>query len=296
MTVILDSKDLALLDKQIAPNASQVWDFLHAGAKAITAADFVGANEVRVNTMTGFTAADYERNGENSRVALSVAKETLKLTKERWFAYDFDRLDEQENAALTISNAVEEHTRLVAFPEKDKVAVAAIINNATADGLAETYVDATNALATYDDAEQYMIDLGVTGPFIMFASSDYYKALKQDKSTTHTFTTNETVNINGIDRRVNLLDGQVPVQVVAKDRIQSVAGKEVNFLLVPTNAVAPIEKYNTVDLIGADTDRDGYRDTVKGLDYYDALVLPKAKPALYVSLKGEAPVPPEPEI
>lgn len=283
MAVVLDSKDLALLDKEIAPTASQVWDVLAGGARQITEADFVSDNEVRVNTMTGFTAEDYKRNDDNGRAKLSIKKQVVQLKQEDWFAYDFDKLDQSESAALTIQNAVEEHRRLVTLPAKDKVAMRVLLNNVTTAGTKTEVVTSDNALSAYDDAEQYMTDLGAQGPFVLFVSSDYKKALKQDKSTSHSFTVNETTNINGVDRRVDMLDGSIPVQVVSKDRLQLLAGSHVNFVLVPLNVVSPITKLGTVDLIGADQDRDGYRDTLKGLDYYDAIILENAKKVIYVS-------------
>lgn len=283
MAVVLNTTDLAALDQEVAPLNSQVWDLLGAGASDVTEADFVGNHEVRVNKMTGFTASDYKRNGTNARTQLSVSKETVSLKHEDWFGYDFDQLDQGENAALTIANATEQHRKLVTFPTKDRVAVEAMVNAATTEGTKTETITPDNALSAYDDAEQYMTDLGAQGPYIMFVSSDYYKALKQDKSTSHSFTVNETANINGVDRRVGMLDGAVPIKQVAKDRLQVAEGKHINFILVPVNAVKPITKLGTVDLIGADQDRDGYRDTLKGLDYYDAIVLDNAKKVIYVS-------------
>lgn len=287
MSVVLDSKDLALIDKEIAPEASQVWDVLAGGARQITEADFVGTKEVRVNKMTGFTAEDYKRNGDNGRKQLSIEKETVKLENEDWFGYDFDQLDQSESAALTIQNAITQHRRLVTLPAKDKVAMKVLLNNVTADGTKVETITSANALAAYDDAEQYMTDISAQGPFVLFVSSDFKKALKQDKSTSHSFTVNETTSINGIDRRVDMLDGSVPVQVVSKDRLQLLDGKHVNFVFVPLNVVSPITKLGTVDLIPASQDRDGYRDTLKGLDYYDAIILENAKKVIYISIASD---------
>lgn len=279
MPVALNSKDLATLDQKLAAD-SQVFELLKGGAKAVTSADFVGVKEVRVNTMTGFTASTYKRNGDNSRAKLDISKKTLELMQERWMAYDLDVLDTEENFANTVANAVEEHTRLVAIPEKDKTAVTALATNA--GKIVEEDITEDNALSVFDEAEQYMTDTEVIGPFIMFASSAYYKALKNSPKVSKTFTTNE-VNLSGINRKVATLDNDIPIVKVAKSRLQVLKDGAINFILVPLNVAMPIEKYNSVDVIDASTDRDGYRTTVKGLDYYDVLVLENAKPAIYMS-------------
>lgn len=289
MAVILDSKDLALLDKEFAAD-SQVWEVLKQGASDVTEADFVGAKEVRVNKMKGFTATDYKRNENNTRNKIDVAKETVKLEKERWMAYDLDALDQTENGSYDPTTVLEEHTRLVAIPEKDQTAVERLITAAFAAATADGYqgktvkedVTTANSLAVFDNAEEYMTDAEIVGPFVMFASSAYYKALKNNEKVSKTFTTNE-VNISGINRKVAQLDNDIPILKVAKSRLQVDPTKHINFILVPLRIAAPIEKYNDVTLIPASQDRDGNRDTIKGTNYYDLIVLEKARPAIYVS-------------
>lgn len=293
MPVILNSKDLEQVDQEFAAE-SQVWEVLKGGASDVTDSDFTGAKEVRINKMKGFTASDYKRNADNARKKIDVSKETVKLEKERWMAYDLDVLDQSENGSYNVAAVIEEHSRLIAIPEKDRTAVERLLQAAFKEAeeddtegkyvgkTVEETVTTTNSLAVFDNAEEYMTDAEVVGPFVMFASSAYYKALKNNDKVSKTFTTNE-VNISGINRKVAMLDNDIPIIKVAKDRLQVDATKKINFILVPLKVAAPIEKYNDVTLIPASQDRDGNRDTIKGTDYYDAIVLQKARPAIYVS-------------
>ena len=122
----------------------------------------------------------------------------------------------------------------------------------------------------------------------MFVSAATYRLLKNAKGVTKSFTTNET-SINGINRTVAQIDGGVPILKVAKNRFAGESIEDtINFIITPLTAIAPIVKFGTVDTVPASQDRSGYRDTIKGLDYYDAIVFENAKKAIYVSYVPKA--------
>ncbi|WP_054653978.1 hypothetical protein [Limosilactobacillus equigenerosi] len=286
MTVVMDQRDLQILDESLRFE-SKMWDVLQGGANMITPSDFLDAETVRVNKMDGFVKpSQYNRNGENSRSRVDMEKEVFKLSQEDWFSYTLDKLDQTENMAYNVQNIVTGHRKQITIPERDKYAAQKIFEVSQNGGkLVEGTIDTKNALAAYDDAEAYMVDNEVPGGFVMFASSSFYKSLKNADGVSKTFTTNEA-SINGINRKVGQLDDGVPILQVPKGRLQGRTisdTHDISFMLVPLYAFAPVVKLETVDYIPAELDPTGYRDTIKSLSFYDIFSFDNTKKGVYVA-------------
>ena len=188
------------------------------------ASQFVGTNKIKLPKISVDGAANYDRDLGYVQGGVTVNYEEHELKYDRGRKFRIDTIDNDESAFDLFRRVTMEYVRTKEIPEMDAIRFAEIVAAATRVNLGtveEADLTGTDsALAMFDAAEYNLNEREVPEEGrIMFASYDFYRALKNDPKFERRLDVNS--NNGNINRRVVMLDGVTPVITVPSARFLS---------------------------------------------------------------------------
>lgn len=182
------------------------------------AAIWIGTNKIKVPKIAVQGLGDYDRVNGYTRGNITVTYGEYELLHDRGRSFGVDIIDDDEAGFQVYATASTEFVRTQVIPELDAIRFSTLYGLA---GNVEsvTYTKDT-ALLGYDSAREVLFDNDVPeDQLVMFISPQYNTFLKQNTQVLRRIDVDKTVfSMNGIDRRVNMLDGEVPLIRVPRNR------------------------------------------------------------------------------
>lgn len=268
---------------------------------------FDGKKTVKLPKYVLDGAADYNRSTGYNKGSITVTWESHTLEYDRGRKFGVDVIDDDELGAQTFMTAAAEYVRTKEIPETDAIRFAEMYAAALAGGTVVTADLTTGALAAYDTAEETLGDNEVPEENrIMWTSYAFYKLLKQDTSVSRRIDAGD-VTVNGINRKVALLDGMTPIVRVPSGRFYDViqlndgttAGQEaghfepiggtsrpLNFIYAHRGALNAVTKRRVSKIIGWAQNQESDENLVFYRNHHDLIVPENKRPAIYVHRKS----------
>jgi hypothetical protein len=269
---------------------------------------FDGTATVKLPKIVVDGAADYNRSTGYTKgnIAVSYSSHTLAYDRARKFGVDI--LDDDEAAFNVFVQAATEYVRTKEIPETDAIRFAEMYAFADNGGTVVTADLAANqAIAAFDTAEQVLGDLDVSElNRIMWCSYTFYKLLKTDTAVARRIDAGD-VAINGINRKVDLLDGQTPIIRVPQGRFYDVitlydgvtGGQEtggyiptpatsrpLNFIYADKGALNAVSKRRISKVIDWTVNPDADENLVMYRHHHDLIVPSNKEKGIYVHRKS----------
>lgn len=271
---------------------------------------FVGANKVKLPTILLDGAGDYDRVNGYVQGGVTVDYTEHTLAYDRGRRFDIDVIDDDEAGFDLFRTVSLEYVRRKEIPETDAIRFAEMYAKADAGSgtIVTADLDNTTALQAFDTAEEVLGDAEVPEDRrILFVSNKFYKDLKQSDLISRRVNAGD-VNVNGINRRVELLDGMTPIIRVPKnrfyDQIQlndgTTAGQEaggyipvpgglttheLNFIYADQMALKAITKRRVTKTVMADVNQAADANSVYYRQHHDLIVPENMTPGIYVHRK-----------
>ena len=174
-----------------------------------------GGNKIMLPKVSVDGAATYDRDAGYAQGGVTVSYEEYELKYDRGRKFRIDVIDNDEAAFDLYRQVALQYVRTKEIPELDALRFAEIYAAATATGSLATKVEAdlsnsSKALALFDAAEKALDNQEVPEEGrVLFCSHEFYSLLKNDSGILRRMDVGQ--NLGNLDRRVELLDGLVPV-------------------------------------------------------------------------------------
>jgi len=247
-----------------------------------------GAHAVNRDQITG----TFNRNWNNEYQAV-----TLEMDRE-WDTL-IDPMDMSESGDVaTIANITRTFNEFQKIPEQDAYLASKLAGFASSyGGVSTTSLDASNILAQWDNALEYMVNQRVNRDRVVaYMTPGTYKLLKQATGMTRFIEV--TNGIRDVDRNIARLDGvtvvEVPTDMMKTAYIftegwavDTTNAQQINFILVDPMGVAAPVKYET-SMMSAPTAQSKGKYLYYERYYYGAFILNQRQASVYANL-GAAP-------
>lgn len=247
-----------------------------------------GARDVNRNQITG----TFNRNWDNQYQA-------VELQMDRDWDTLIDPMDiDETNEVATIANITRAFNEMQKVPEMDAFMASKLAAFASAyGGVSTTSLDASNILAQWDNAIEYMTNQRVNRDRVVgYFTPGTYKLLKQATGMTRFIEV--TNGIQPVDRNIARLDGVKIVEVPADMMktaydfsigwaVDTANAQQINFVLVDPMAIGAPIKYDTA-MMSAPTAQSKGKYLYYERYYYGAFILNQRQAGVYANL-GAAP-------
>lgn len=275
---------------------------------------FTGAKTVKIAKFSASGLGNYYRNNDgDGRVAsanpfgyaggnVGLTWEEFTLEQDRSARYPVELFDNEETDGLTLGAATTEISRTIMIPEVDAYCFSKIASYASAElgNLVDGAITKETSLTPLNDALLYFDEHEVPAEKqIIFVSPKYMNALRSNTSELSRYLLQADYS-KDVKFTLTSYEGR-KFAVVPPQRFKTLidlsgygvhwktGSKEIDFMVVATDAVMHVVKYNKVKIISGDMNLaganfDGY--SIFARIYHDVFVPDNKRFAIYVHTGG----------
>lgn len=275
---------------------------------------FTGAKTVKIAKFSASGLGNYYRNNDgDGRVAsanpfgyaggnVGLTWEEFTLEQDRSARYPVELFDNEETDGLTLGAATTEISRTIMIPEVDAYCFSKIASYASADlgNLVDGAITKETSLTPLNDALLYFDEHEVPAEKqIIFVSPKYMNALRSNTSELSRYLLQADYS-KDVKFTLTSYEGR-KIAVVPPQRFRTLidlsgygvhwktGSKDIDFMVVATDAVMHVVKYNKVKIISGDMNLaganfDGY--SIFARIYHDVFVPDNKRYAIYVHTGG----------